>query len=245
MRNIKITITYDGTNYCGWQKQDDKKTVEGEIEKVLSKILKEEVDIKGSGRTDAGVHAYGQVANFKTNQKISTEDIKKACNTLLPKDIVILEAEEEDEVFDSRKSARAKHYKYIVNNVGIHDALNKDRKYNYKYTVDMENMKEAASYIIGEHNFTAFSSVGSSSKKVVQTIYRLDIVKEGEDIIIDIEGSGFLYKMVRTIVGTLLEVGSGKLKPEIVIEMLKTKDRTLGGKTAPAFGLYLVKVIYE
>lgn len=245
MRNIKITIAYDGTNYSGWQKQTDKKTVEGEIEKILSKILKEEVDIKGSGRTDSGVHALGQVSNFKTNKKIGIEELKRGCNTMLPRDIAITKVEEVNEEFDSRKSNKTKHYRYIVNNNEIHDALNKDRKHQYKYKVDIEAMKKAASYILGEHDFTAFRSLGSSSKKVVQDIYRLDISKENDDILIDIVGSGFLYNMVRIIAGTLLEVGSGKLKPEVIKEMLETGNRKLGGNTAPAMGLYLMEVIYK
>ncbi len=244
MRNIKITIAYDGTNYSGWQKQKDKRTVEEEIEKTLSKILKEDVDINGSGRTDGGVHAYGQVANFKTTKNIGIDELKRACNTILPRDIAIIEVEETDELFDSRKCSKSKHYRYIVSNSEFHDALNKDRKYHYKYRVNLEKMKQAAKDILGEHDFTAFRSVGSSSKKVIQEIYKIEIVKNKEDIIIDIVGTGFLYNMVRIIVGTLLEIGTGKLKPETIKNMLETKDRKLGGKTAPAMGLYLVKVIY-
>jgi len=245
MRNIKMTIAYEGTNYFGWQKQNDRITIEEEIEKVLSKILKESVDIKGSGRTDAGVHAYGQVANFKTTKRIGLEELKRACNTILPRDISIIDVQEVDELFDSRKSAKIKHYRYIVNNSEVHDALNKDRKYQHKYKVDIEVMKKAANDILGEHDFTAFRASGSSSKNVIQTIYKVDIVKEGANIIIDIEGTGFLYNMVRIIVGTLLEIGSSKLKEDTIKDMLAKKDRKLGGKTVPAVGLYLVEVIYQ
>lgn len=245
MRNIKLTIAYDGTDYSGWQKQTDKKTVEGEIEKVLSEILKEEVDIKGSGRTDSGVHAIGQVANFKTDKNIGIDELQRGCNTMLPRDIAIVKIDDVGDSFDSRKSTKTKHYRYIVNNSEIHDALNKDREYQYKYKVNLENMKKAASYVLGEHDFTAFRSLGSSSKRVIQEIYRLDITTKNNKIFVDIVGSGFLYNMVRIVVGTLLEVGSGKLKPEVIKEMLETGDRKLGGKTVPAMGLYLVEVAYK
>jgi len=244
MRNLKLTIEYDGTNFNGWQIQKDKRTVQEEIQFALSKILKEEVIIVGSGRTDAGVHALGQIANFKTEKTIKPQELLFAINTLLPVDIVVTNVEEEDKEFNARNSAKKKHYRYVVNNGKFQSALNAYREYHFKYFLDVDAMQMAANDIIGEHNFKAFCASGSAVKDYTRTIYLLKINRLGDRVIIDIVGNGFLYNMVRIIVGTLLDIGSGKLDICVMKNMLDTGDRTLGGRTVGPEGLYLVDVEY-
>ena len=244
MRNIKLTIEYDGTNFSGWQVQKDKRTVQEEIENALSKILKKEVSIVGSGRTDAGVHALGQVASFKTEKTIKPQELLWGINTMLPIDIVVTNVEEVDEEFNARISAKKKHYRYVINNGKFPSALNANREYHFKYFLDIEAMQMAADDLIGEHNFKAFSAAGSTVKDYTRTIYLLKVNRLGDRVIIDVVGNGFLYNMVRIIVGTLLDVGSGKLDICVMKNMLETKDRTLGGRTAGPEGLYLVDVEY-
>lgn len=244
MRNIKLTIEYDGTNFSGWQVQKGRRTVQQEIEIVLEKILKEKVQIIGSGRTDAGVHAIGQVANFKTDKNILPDELLCAMNTLLPPDIVILIVEEADQEFNARSSAKKKHYRYVINNGRFHSALNVNREYHFKYKLDIDKMREAAKDFIGKKDFRAFMASGSTVTDTVREVYKVDINSLGNRVIVDIVGNGFLYNMVRIIVGTLLDIGTGKLKVEVINNMLNTKDRTLGGRTVGPEGLYLVSVEY-
>ena len=244
MRNIKLTIEYDGTNFNGWQIQKDKRTVQEEIQIALAKVLKEEVQITGSGRTDAGVHALGQVANFKTDKTIKPQELLFAINTMLPVDIVVLQVEEVEEDFNARNSAKKKHYRYVINNSKFPSALNAYREYHFKYFLDTESMQMAADDLVGEHDYKAFCAAGSTVKDTTRTIHLLKVNRLGDRVIIDIVGSGFLYNMVRIIVGTLLDIGSGKLDICTMKNMLETKDRTLGGRTAGPEGLYLVDVEY-
>ena len=245
MRNIKLTIEYDGKCYNGWQKQPNKLNIQGEIERAIYNITKEEVDLIGSGRTDAGVHALGQVANFKTNSEISIEKLPLAINSQLKNSIVIKEAEEVDERFHSRYNAKHKTYRYIINNSKCGTAIYRNLEYSYPFKLDAEKMKQASKYFEGEHDFKAFKSSGTSSKNSVRTIYKAIVKQEGEKIIIELTGNGFLYNMVRIISGTLLDVGLGKIQPEEVPEMIESKDRQRAGKTLPAHGLYLVEVKYD
>ena len=245
MRNIKLTIEYDGTNFNGWQKQEGKRTVQGEIEIALQKVLKEQVSITGSGRTDAGVHALGQVANFKTNKTIKTNELLFAINTVLPHDIVVNNIEEVDDDFNARISAKKKHYRYVINNDTFPSALNYNREYHYKHFLDVESMKLAANDLKGKHDFKAFSKTGSSIETTEREIYLLEINRFGTRVIVDIVGNGFLYNMVRIIVGTLIEIGDGKLDICTIKNMLETKQRNLGGRTVGPEGLYLVDVSYE
>ena len=240
MRNIKLTIEYDGKCYNGWQKQPNKLNIQGEIERAIYNITKEEVDLIGSGRTDAGVHALGQVANFKTNSQISIEKLPLAINSQLKNSIVIKEAEEVNERFHSRYNAKHKTYRYIINN-----SIYRNLEYSYPFKLDAEKMKQASKYFEGEHDFKAFKSSGTSSKNSVRTIYKAIVKQEGEKIIIELTGNGFLYNMVRIIAGTLLDVGLGKIQPEEIPEMIESKDRQRAGKTLPAHGLYLVEVKYD
>lgn len=245
MRNIKLTIEYDGKCYNGWQKQPNKLNIQGEIERAIYNITKEEVDLIGSGRTDAGVHALGQVANFKTNSQISIEKIPLAINSQLKNSIVIKEAEEVDERFHSRYNAKHKTYRYIINNSKCGTAIYRNLEYSYPFKLDAEKMKQASKYFEGEHDFKAFKSSGTSSKNSVRTIYKAIVKQEGEKIIIELTGNGFLYNMVRIISGTLLDVGLGKIQPEEIPEIIESKDRQRAGKTLPAHGLYLVEVKYD
>lgn len=245
MRNIKLTIEYDGKCYNGWQKQTNKLNIQGEIEKAIYNITKEEVDLIGSGRTDAGVHALGQVANFKTNSEISIEKLPLAINSQLKNSIVIKEAKEVDERFHSRYNAKHKTYRYIINNSKCGTAIYRNLEYSYPFKLDVEKMKQASKYFEGEHDFKAFKSSGTSSKNSVRTIYKAIVKQDGEKIIIELTGNGFLYNMVRIISGTLLDVGLGKIKPEEIPEIIESKDRRRAGKTLPPYGLYLVEVKYN
>ena len=245
MRNIKLTIEYDGKSYNGWQKQPDKLNIQGEIEKAIYNITKENVDLIGSGRTDAGVHALGQVANFKTNSNIAIEKLPLAINSQLKNSIVIKKAEEVDERFHSRYNAKHKKYRYIINNSKTGTALYRNLEYCFPIKLNVEKMKEAAKYFEGEHDFKAFKSSGTSAKNSVRTIYKAVVKQEGENIIIELTGNGFLYNMVRIISGTLLDVGLGKIAPNEITDIIESKDRQRAGKTLPAHGLYLVEVLYE
>ena len=245
MRNIKLTIEYDGKCYNGWQKQPNKLNIQGEIERAIYNITKEEVNLIGSGRTDAGVHALGQVANFKTNSEIPIEKLPLAINSQLKNSIVIKEAEEVDERFHSRYNAKHKTYRYIINNSKCGTAIYRNLEYSYPFKLDAEKMKRASKYFEGEHDFKAFKSSGTSSKNSVRTIYKAIVKQEGEKIIIELTGNGFLYNMVRIISGTLLDVGLGKIRAEEIPEIIESKDRQRAGKTLPAHGLYLVEVKYD
>ena len=245
MRNIKLTIEYDGKDFNGWQKQPNKLNIQGEIERAIYNITKEEVDLIGSGRTDAGVHAFGQIANFKTNSNISIEKMAIAINSQLKNSIVVKKAEEVDERFHSRYNAKRKTYRYVINNTEYGSAIYRNLEYHFPIKLNVENMKEAAKFFEGEHDFKAFKSSGTSGKNSVRTIYKAEVRTEGERILIELTGNGFLYNMVRIISGTLLDVGLGKIEPSEIEDIINSKDRTRAGKTLPAHGLYLVKVNYE
>ena len=244
MRNIKLTIEYDGKDFNGWQKQPNKLNIQGTIEKAIESIVGHEVTLTASGRTDAGVHAWGQVANFKTTSKIPIEKIAIAINSNLKKSIRIKEAEEVAERFHSRLSCRKKTYRYIINNSKQGTAIYRNLEYHVSNDLDIEKMNEAAKFFEGEHDFKAFKASGTSSKNSVRTIYSADVYKKDERVFIELTGSGFLYNMVRIISGTLVEVGRGKLKPEDIPGIIKAQKRENAGKTLPAHGLYLVNVEY-
>ena len=244
MKNIKLIIEYDGKGFNGWQKQPDRLNIQGEIEKAIEEITGEEVDLTASGRTDAGVHSLGQTANFKTDSKIPTEKFAKAINSRLKKSIVIKSAEEVDEKFHSRYSVKSKTYRYIINNSENGTAIYRGLEYHVPMKLDYEKMNEAIKYFIGEHDFKAFKASGTSSKSSVRKILDGNVRKEGERVIIEVTGTGFLYNMVRIISGTLLDVGLGKIKPEDIPSIIESKDRTKAGKTLPAHGLYLLQVNY-
>ena len=244
MRNIKLIIEYDGKGFNGWQKQPNKLNIQGEIERAIKEVTGEEVELNASGRTDAGVHAISQVANFKTESNIDINKIPLALNSKLKKSIIIKKAEEVDLNFHARYNAKGKKYRYIINNSKHGTAIYRDLEYNFPIKLDVEKMKHAAKYFEGEHDFKAFRSSGTSNKNSVREIYKVEIKEENERIILEFTGNGFLYNMVRIMVGTLMDVGLGKIKPESIKDIIDSKERTKAGKTAPAQGLYLVEVYY-
>ena len=201
-----------GKNLIGWQKQPDKLNIQGTIEKAIEEITGEEVDLTASGRTDRGVHALGQVANFKTNSNIPVEKIPIALNTKLKKSIRILSAEEVDEKFHSRLTCKKKTYRYIINNSEYGTAIYRNLETHIPMKLDLEKMQEAVKYFEGEHDFKSFKASGTSSKSSVRTIYKADVIQiPNNRIYIELTGNGFLYNMVRIIAGTLVEVGIGKI----------------------------------
>ena len=244
MRNIKLTIEYDGKHFNGWQKQPNKLNIQGEIERAIGEITGETIELIASGRTDAGVHAWGQVANFKTESKIPTSKIAIAINSRLKKSIIIKKAEEVEEDFHSRYNCKKKTYQYRINNSEMGTAIYRDLEYHIPTELNLGNMKQAIKYFIGEHDFYSFKASGTNNKNTVRTIYKAEIEQKGERIIIELTGNGFLYNMVRIIAGTLVEVGLGKIKPEDIKKIIEAKDRQKAGKTLPPQGLYLVTVEY-
>ena len=244
MRNIKITIEYDGKDFNGWQKQPEKLNIQGEIERAIEIITKEKVNLIGSGRTDAGVNALNQIANFKIENDISIEKIPYALNSQLKKSIRVKKAEVVDDRFNSRYNAKKKTYIYTINNSEQGTAIYRYMQYHYPIKLDENKMNEAAKYFIGEHDFKAFKASGTSSKSSVRTIYEAKVVREGELIKIILTGNGFLYNMVRIIAGTLVEVGEGKINPEDVKNIIDSRDRKNAGRTLPPTGLCLYNVEY-
>ena len=245
MRNIKLTIEYDGKDFNGWQKQPNKLNIQGTIEQAIKSITGEDVELNASGRTDAGVHALGQVANFKTNSQIPIEKFAIAINSKLKRSIVIKKAEEVDERFHSRLSCKRKTYRYIINNSEEGSAIYRNLETHISQKLDVDKMKEAVKYFEGEHDFKAFKASGTSSKNSVRTIFEANIYQKENRIYIELTGNGFLYNMVRIIAGTLVEVGIGKIEPKDIPEIIKEGKREKAGKTLPPNGLYLLKVMYE
>jgi len=245
MRTIKLTIEYDGTNYLGWQVQPKGPTIQRVLEETLKKITGEEVRLIGSGRTDAGVHAFGQVAHFKTHSKISLHSMARALNSLLPPDIVIRRVREVDENFHARKSCKSKIYEYRILNRNLRSAFYNKYAWHIPQKLNLKEMKEATRYLIGEHDFSSFRSVGTPTQTATRKVIRAEW-KKGRDglLYFEIEANGFLKQMVRAMVGTLVEVGRGRLSPEEFQEILQSKDRRKAGPTAPAHGLLLKEVKY-
>lgn len=212
MRNIKLTIEYDGKDFNGWQKQPNKLNIQGEIERAISMITGEEIDLIGSGRTDAGVHALGQVANFKTNSNIPIEKMALAINSKLKKSIRVQNAEEVEERFHSRYAAHSKKYRYVINCSENGTAIYRGLEYQFPYQLDADKMQQAAKFFEGEHDFSGFKASGTSSKNSVRKIYKAEVIQKDARICIELTGSGFLYNMVRIISGTLLDVRNGQNK---------------------------------
>lgn len=245
MKRIKLEIAYDGTNYCGWQIQPEEVTVEGILNQALSKLLNEEIVVIGASRTDSGVHAIGNVAVFDTNTMIPAEKICYAVNQHLPWDIRVQNSVEVSKEFHPRRVNSKKTYEYNILNRSI--SLPTKRLYSYfvYYDLDVNAMQEAAGYLIGEQDFKSFCSVKTQVSDTVRRIYDLRVFKEQDIIKIKVTGNGFLYNMVRIIVGTLIEVGRGAKSPKDIEKMLSGLDRGLAGPTAPAHGLTLVNIEYD
>lgn len=241
VRRIMLTVAYDGTDYHGWQFQDNGRTIEGELNKALSALLQDEIIVIGASRTDAGVHALCNVAVFDTVSAIPAEKFAYALNQMLPCDIRIKKSEEVAVDFHPRKVKTRKTYEYHIDCEEFSNPI-KQRYSYFTYTpLDVSLMQEATNDLVGQHDFTSFCSVNSTALSPVRTITNLSITQNGCDIVISVTGNGFLYNMVRIIAGTLMEVGRGKYPPEAVKTMLEQKDRTKAGPTAPACGLILVK----
>lgn len=245
MRNIKLTIEYDGKEYNGWQKQPNKLNIQGEIEKAIENVTGKQVDLIGSGRTDAGVHAFGQVANFKIDSEFPIEKMATAINSQLKKSICIKKAEDVPLEFHSRYNCHSKTYEYVIDNSEQGTAIYRNFTYHVFQKLDVNKMQEAASYLIGEHDFSSFKSSGTSSKSSVRTIYSAKVMQKQNQIIIQLTGNGFLYNMVRIISGTLVDVGMKNIEPEEVKKILEAKNRQLAGKTLPPQGLFLIEVKYD
>jgi tRNA pseudouridine38-40 synthase len=245
MRNIKIMIEYDGTNYYGWQKQPQGPTIEQEIEKTLKNMTGEDINLSGSGRTDSGVHAFAQVANFKTNSNIKSIEFQMGLNSSLPIDITILEAKEVDQDFHAQFSAKSKTYIYKILNSPHPSALLRKRAWFVPLELNINYMKEAVEYLIGEHDFKAFAQSGIEVKTTIRNVLNVSLEqKENNIILFSIEATGFLKRMVRLIIGTLVQVGKGKITPLDFAEILNSGEKTKFVYAAPPQGLYLKEVKY-
>lgn len=254
MRNILLKIEYIGTNYRGWQTQKKNKpkknsktelvTIQETIEKILRRILQEDISLICSGRTDAGVHAKEQCVNFKTNSEISLNKLKKALNSLLPNDIIIKSAKRVRANFHARYDAKSKIYRYLILNRGHGSVFMRETALHLYRPLAIEPMRRAAKILKGRHDFKSFQATDKVEKNSIRTIKAISVKKRGNLIMIDIEADGFLWNMVRNIVGTLLEIGRGKIKEASIKKILRAKMRKYAGPTAPARGLCLLRVVY-
>ena len=245
MKNIKLIIEYDGSRYNGWQRlKDSDQTIQGKLESVISEMVGSPTEIIGSGRTDAGAHAKGQVANFHAESTMDLVEMHQYINHYLPQDIIVKEVKEASERFHSRYNAQGKKYTYYVWDHWIPSAFHRKYSYHFAEDLDIDLMKEAAKKLVGTHDFIGFSSVKKTNKSTTRTIEEISIVKEGNMLKFSFVGDGFLYNMIRIIMGTLLEVGLKERKVSSIDEILETKVRSTAGKTIPAHGLFLEEVYY-
>ena len=244
MKRVKLTVSYDGTNYCGWQVQPNGITVQEVLNKHLSELTGEPIETIGASRTDAGVHALGNVAVFDTNVRMPGEKFSYALNQRLPEDIKIQKSEEVDLSFHPRYVNSEKTYEYRILNRRFPVPTMRFYAHFTYIPLDEEKMREGAAYLVGEHDFKSFCGTGAQVKTTVRCIKNIEIEKQGGLLILRITGNGFLYNMVRIIAGTMMEVGSGAYPPEHIKEVLEARDRRAAGPTAPAKGLTLVKIEY-
>lgn len=246
MRNIRMLLQYEGTRYQGWQRQtSSENTIQGKLEKLLSRMCGEAIEISGSGRTDAGVHAHGQVANFHTSSEMSVEEMLAYCNRYLPEDIAVIEMSEAAPRFHSRLNACGKRYCYRIINSRIPDVFWRRYAQEVEEELDLEAMRLAAQRLLGEHDFKAFTSAKKGKKSTVRRIDEITIEKEGALLTLSFKGNGFLHHMIRILVGTLLEAGMGRRTPESITEVLEARNRELAGPLVPAKGLTLMEVYYK
>jgi tRNA pseudouridine38-40 synthase len=251
VRHIRLVVEYDGTALCGWQRQANGPTVQGHLETALAALLAHDVAVVGASRTDAGVHARGQVASFRTERAIPLHGIQRGLNSLLPPAIAIAEASEAPDDFHPRFSATGKHYRYLVLTRSERMPRWRDRAWHRPGALDLAAMRHAAAALIGEHDFAAFRAAGCTARHTVRRIDKIAIADAAQDssdrglIALDVRGNAFLRNMVRILSGTLVEVGAGRLPVEQVAEILACRDRTRAGITAPARGLELISVRYD
>lgn len=250
MRHIRLRVEYDGTGLSGWQRQDNGPTVQGHLEAALAQLLQHPTAVTGASRTDAGVHARGQVASFRTERPIPLHGIRRALNSMLPPQIAVAEVTEAGDDFHPRFSATGKHYRYLLHLRAERDPRWRDRAWHLA-GLDLAAMRAGAAHLIGEHDFAAFRAAGCTARRTVRQITEIAITEVPEDlgsghlVAVDVRGNAFLRNMVRIVVGTLTEVGRGRRTPEQVAEILASLDRTRAGITAPAHGLELIEVRYD
>ncbi len=245
MRNFKIIMEYDGAAYCGWQRQDNGISIQEVLEKIIGMLTGEKIVVSGSGRTDAGVHALNQVANFRSKTRLPADVLYRGINGLLPDDIVVKELVEVAPEFHARHDAVGKIYLYRIYNSKTRKALGRKCFWHIKYPLNMDKMKKAAQYLLGRHDFSCFCGTGSRVKDKVRTITKITLSRDKEGMLeIIVAAEGFLRYMVRNIVGTLVEVGRGKYEPEEILKIIASCDRKCAGETAPAHGLFLLEVKY-
>ncbi|RME72482.1 MAG: tRNA pseudouridine(38-40) synthase TruA [Planctomycetota bacterium] len=243
-RRLRLQIEYDGAAFHGWQRQPAVRTVQGELEKVLTRLLREPVHLVAASRTDAGVHARGQVASFETSSDWPVERLEGALWRHCPPDVTVLRVEPAPPGFHARFDARGKWYRYRILEGRAPAALERGRSWHVRSALDVEAMQRAADRIVGTHDFRGFAA-SSERRPGVRTLHRVRVHRRERIVRIDVEGDGFLYNMVRTIAGSLVEVGRGRRSPDWIEQPLRTRDRRLAGPTAPACGLYLMRVDYE
>jgi tRNA pseudouridine38-40 synthase len=245
MRNFKMTVEYDGSAYCGWQRQENGTSIQQLLEEAIKLITGQKVSVIGSGRTDAGVHALNQVGSFKCSTKLTVNKIFMGMNSVLPPDIVVRELEEVSDDFNALRDAKSKVYVYKICNQRLRPALGRNYFWHIHYPLDIGKMKKAAKYLIGTHEFSCFCATGTDVKDRVRTIVYVEIKTCDDGIIeIKVESHGFLKYMVRNIIGTLVEVGRGKREPEEMKTIIESQNRNIAGVTAPAYGLFLMEVKY-
>ena len=245
MKRVKLVVAYDGTAYHGWQVQPNGRTIEGELNRALSEVLQEEIQVIGASRTDSGVHALCNVAVFDTQARIPAEKICYAVNQRLPEDIRVQESCEVAADFHPRHCSSRKTYEYRIYQDTFPEPVRRLYTYFTYVPLDLDRMREGAAYLVGEHDFKSFCSVAAVVETTVRTILSITIKRQGKEIVISVCGTGFLYNMVRAITGTVLYAAEGKLKPEDIPVILDSGNRTLAGPTAPPGGLYLTRVWYE
>ena len=243
--NVKLTIQYDGTRYDGWQRQGNTdNTLQGRLEGVLSRMVGKPVEIQGAGRTDAGVHARGQVASVHLPEGYTPQEIQNYLNRYLPEDVAVVEVVEVGERFHARLSATGKEYRYHIRMGSVPDVFARKYQYQVEEPLDLAAMERAAGYLTGKHDFRSFCGNRRFKKSTVREVFHIGVEVCGSDLTLVYRGDGFLYNMVRILTGTLLEVGLGQRTPESMVDILEAKERTAAGKTAPAQGLVLQEVYY-
>lgn len=247
LRNIRLLIAYDGTDFHGWQNQPGQRTVQDTLEQAIRRVVRHPMSLTGSGRTDAGVHARGQIANFETTCDIPCDNLRKAISSRLPFDVSVLRADEVPIGFRATADAVSKLYRYTIHNTAgrpVNDMLQR-YAYHYWHPLDEERMRQAGRQWVGTHDFAAFASKGSDRETTVRTVLRVDVRRRYDDLTVDVEGTGFLYNQVRNMVGTLIEIGRGHWEPARAGEILASCSRSNAGPTAPARGLCLQWVRYD
>ncbi|MEX1026364.1 MAG: tRNA pseudouridine(38-40) synthase TruA [Planctomycetota bacterium] len=245
MRNVRLLLAYDGSQFFGWQRQDGFPTVQAALEEAVEGVLGERSTLFGSGRTDTGVHALGQVAHLHVATRIPDDKFAFALNAHLPRGVVVRAAETCSDEFHAQYSASGKRYVYRIRNSRVRSPFGSAYEHRVPVWLDLEAMRRGARHLVGTHDFSALANAGSPRKSNVRTLRSLRLVRRGQGYLLAVDGSGFLYNMVRTIAGTLIEVGRGRMEADALPAILASRDRTLAGPTAPASGLYLLSVRYE